>query len=440
MRCRLIPRVLGAGLAAGCLLTTSASAQQAMPAYGRLTVYFTSGNVKDTTSEGTDTSFQEVITSMTWRSAEAENGGPEFAFDGRGAAYPGMERDSRMSIYDGYVGYRTMGGRVGVRGGQMWINDLGGLGSLAGGLVEVRRQSTPTSNRLRVGAFSGVEPSTLDISYVPNVRKTGGYVAFEGGTARRQVIGYVNVRNKGLTERSVVTFLNYLPVGRNLFLYQSGEYDLQGVGGNGGRRLSYFLTNARVSAGSRIELQGTYHRGRSVDTRSLALDVLQGTPIATRRIEGLFYESLGGRVWVTVVPHVRLNAGYSSDRTNSNDARTRRYQLGGNAWNLRGFDAYLTRSSITGPSRTYAAWDASLGRNVGSRLYLSGDYSTNLSSVRMIDERGVFTLEHRPRTRRYAISALANLARHYSLLITVDRTEDGEMTDQRQLAGLTVRF
>jgi hypothetical protein len=265
-------------------------------------------------------------------------------------------------------------------------------------------------------------------------------VAFEGGTARRQVIGYVNVRNKGITERSVLTFLNFLPVGRKVFLYQSGEYDLAGVGGNGGARLSYFLTNARASAGPRVELQGTYHRGRSVDTRSLALDVLQGAPIATRRIEGLFYESVGGRVWVTVVPHLRLTAGYSSDRTNSDDARTRRYQLGGNAWNLRGFDAYVTRSSIAGASRTYSAWDASIGRNAGSRLYLSADYSTNLSSVRMIDDRGIFTIEHRPRTRRYGVSALANLARRYSLLVTLDRTVDGEITDQRQLAGLTVRF
>ena len=440
MRGRPPFRLLWAGVAGMCLFAPDAGGQQAMPAFGRLTVYVTSGSVTDSTAGDKTSTFQEVITSMTWRSPEADDGGYEFAFDGRGATYPGMDRQSRMSVYDGYVGYRTEGGRVGVRGGQMWLNDLGGLGALAGGLVEVRRQSRPSSNRIRFGAFSGVEPSTLDISYVPNVRKSGGYVAFEGGTARRQVIGYVNVRNKGLTERSVLTFTNFLPVGRKLYLYQAGEYDLVGVGGNGGRRLSYFLTNARASAGSRIDLQGAYHRGRSVDTRSLALDVLQGTPIATRRIEGLFYESVGGRVWVTLVPHVRVNAGYSSDRTNSEDARTRRYQLGGNMWNLRGFDVYVTRSSIAGAARTYAAWDASVGRNAGSRLYLSADYSTNLTSVRLVDDRGFFTLEHRPRTRRYAVSALTNLARRYSLLVTFDRTRDGEITDQRQLAGLTVRF
>jgi hypothetical protein len=141
-----------------------------------------------------------------------------------------------------------------------------------------------------------------------------------------------------------------------------------------------------------------------------------------------------------VVPHVRLNAGYSSDRTNSTDARTRRYQIGGNAWNLLGFDVYVTRSSISGTTRTYSAWDASVGRNITARLYLTGDFSTNLSSVRLIDDRGLFTLEHRPRTRRYELSALTNLTRHYSLLFTVDCTQDSEVTEQRFLGGLTVRF
>jgi hypothetical protein len=432
-------RMVGAVVVACGFLARSADAQQALPAYGRLSVYFTSGVTKDATARGEDVSLNEIITSMTFRSPEAKDGGPEFAFDGRGAAYPGAERKSRMSVYDGYVGFSTDGGRVLVRGGQMWLNEMGGLGSVAGGLVEVRRQ-VATGTRMRVGAFTGVEPSTMEIAYVPNVRKFGGYVVFDGGTARRQVLGYVTVRNQSITERSVVTFTNFLPVGRKLFLYQAGEYDLVGVAGNGGGRLSYFLTNARASAGSRIELQGTYHRGRSVDTRSLALDVLQGAAVSTQRVEGLFYESVGGRVWVTVAPHVRVNAAYSSDRTNSSDARTHRYQFGGNAWNLRGFDVYITRSSIAGMTRTYSAWDASVGRNIGARLYITGDYSTNLSSVRLIDDRGLFTLEHRPRTRRYEISTLANLTRHYSLLFTSDLTQDSEVTEQRFLAGLTVRF
>jgi hypothetical protein len=426
------------------LLSPPAAAQQALPAWGRISIYFTSGATTDLASgaEGESRQFQEVTTSISWRSADAVDGGAEYAFDGRGAAYPGTSRESRMSVYDGYVGYRTAGGRVGMRAGQMWINDLGGLGSMAGLLVEGRRKIAEKGGVLRVGAFGGLEPSPLDIEYVAGVRKAGGYVAFEAGSTRRHVLGYVNVRNSGLTERSVLTTTNYLSAGRKFSLYQAGEYDLVGVGGHGARRLSYFLTNGRIAASSRVEVQGSYHRGRSIDTRSLALDVLQGAPISSRRAEGLLFESVGGRVWVTVAPRVRVTGGYSRDRTNSFDDHSDRYQAGANAWNVAGsgVDFNLTRSSISGPARSYSAWDVSVGRSIGSRLYLTGDYSTNLSRVRLADDLGGFTIEHRPRTQRYSLSSLVNLTRHYSLLLTADRTGDGDLREHRELAGLTIRF
>ena len=426
------------------LLSAPALAQQALPAWGRISIYFTSGGATDRSRAADEESrrFQEVTTSISWRSAEAVDGGAEYAFDGRGAAYPGTERESRMSIYDGYVGYRTAGGRMGVRAGQMWINDLGGLGSMAGFLVEGRRKTGEKSGVLRVGAFGGLEPAPLDIEYVTGVRKAGGYVAFDSGSTRRHVVGYVSVRNSGLTERSVLTTTNFLSAGRRFSLYQAGEYDLVGVGGHGSRRLAYFLANGRVAASSRIEFQGNYHRGRSIDTRSLALDVLQGVPISNRRAEGLLFESVGGRVWVTVAPRVRVTGGYSRDRTNSFDDHSNRYNAGANAWNIAGsgVDFNLTRSSISGPTRSYAAWDVSVGRSIGSRVYLTGDYSTNLSRVRLTDDLGGFTIEPRPRTRRYSVSSLVNLTRHYSLLLTADRTDDGDFREHRELAGLTVRF
>lgn len=433
-------RISAVALALWCVFAPPSAAQQALPAYGRVSINFMTGGTKDVANGTEAVSFQQIISSFTYRTPEPQEDGVEFAFDARGANYPGGVRQNRLSVYDGFVGVRLGGGQVLVRGGQMWITDIGGLGSVAGGLLEVRRQLSPGGTRIRFAAFTGLEPSTLDIDYVAGVRKFGGYVAFDSGTARRQVVGYVNIQNHGLTERSVLTFTNFLPVAQKLFVYQAGEYDLAGIAGNGGGRLSYFLTNATANINPRVELQGTYHRGRSVDTRSLAFDMLAGTPIATSRVEGLFYESIGGRIWVTVVPHVRANAGYSHDRTNSQDAQSRRYQLGVNAWNLRGFDLYVNRSSITGTARAYSTWDASLGRNVGSRLYLTGDYSTNLSSIRLFDDRGIFTIEHRPRTRRYGLSALSNFSRRYSVLCTIDRTDDGQIRDQRMLVGLTIRF
>lgn len=422
-----------------------ALAQQAMPAWGRISVYVTTGGLRDLRPEAAgeaETSFREVITSVGWRSAEAVDGGTEFAFEGRGATYPGSPRANRMSVYDGYVGYRASGGRIGVRGGQMWINDLGGLGSVAGLLVETRHRREEGSGLLRVGVFGGLEPAPLDLEYTPGVRKAGGYVAYESGTARRHVVGYVNVRNSGLTERSVVTTTNYFTARKKLYVYQAAEYDLVGVSGQGSRRLSYWLTNARVSAGPRVELQGNYHRGRSIDTRALALDVLHGAPISAQRLEGLLFESVGGRAWVTVAPRVRVTAGYSRDKTNSRDEHSDRTNVGAHAWNLAGsgVDVNVTRSAISGTARTYSAWDISVGRPLGSRLYLTGDYSTNLSSVRLADDLGGFTIEHRPRTRRYSLSGLVNLTRHYSLLATVDRTDDGDLREHRELVGLTVRF
>ena len=391
--------------------------------------------------EREDVTIREFTSSFTWRSRDAEDGGAEFALDARGAAYPNSERRNRASVYDGYVGYRLMGGALGIRGGQMWINDLGGLGSVAGGLVEVRRKAPFSFGRLRVGAFGGLEPSVLELDYVPDVRKAGGYLAIESGM-RRHVLGYVNVRNSGVTERSVISATNFVPLRRKFFAYQALEYDLQGVGGNGDARLSYFMTNARYQLNRFVEVQGNYHRGRSVDTRRLALDVLQGRAISTERVRGLLFETVGGRLWFTVVPGVRFNAGYSRDRTDREADRTNRYQFGANALNIAGsgVDFTFSRASYDAPTRSYTAWDVSAGRPIGSRVYLTGDFTTNLSTVRFTGTAGDLLVEHRPRTRRFSVSALTNLNRTYSILVSADRTDDGDFEEHRELVGLTIRF
>jgi hypothetical protein len=196
-----------------------------------------------------------------------------------------------------------------------------------------------------------------------------------------------------------------LPLGRKVHVYQASEYDLTGVGGNGSARLSYWLSNARVTPTSRLEFQANYQRGRSVDARSLALDLLQGVAVSSEGVRGLLFESVGGRAWFTVLPRVRVTGGCSRDRTNRSEGGNNRYDFGASAWNIAGMDFYLTRSAING-DRTCAAWDASVGRTVGSRLYVTGEFSTDLSSVRLADEGGGFIIEHRPRTRRYGVSTL----------------------------------
>ena len=49
-----------------------------------------------------------------------------------------------MSLYDGFVGARLGSrGQFRVRGGHMWLPDLGTAGALAGGLVGVSQRACP---------------------------------------------------------------------------------------------------------------------------------------------------------------------------------------------------------------------------------------------------------------------------------------------------------
>ena len=54
-----------------------------------------------------------------------------------------------------------------------------------------------------------------------------------------------------MTERSVVSLLNFVPIGQSFFLYQASQYDLSGSAGNGKGRLTYFLTNVRQKPSAR---------------------------------------------------------------------------------------------------------------------------------------------------------------------------------------------
>ncbi len=57
-----------------------------------------------------------------------------------------------------------------------------------------------------------------------------------------------------------------------------------------------------------------------------------------------------------------------------------------------------------GASGSYDAWYASVGRSLGRRIYLTGDYSSSLSIYHFTSTTG-FLLETRPLTRRFACRA-----------------------------------
>lgn len=390
------------------------------------------------------TNFGEFTTSVTYQlPPDLTDNGLEYGLDARESGYTGTTRPRRVSIYEGFVGARLANGAVRARVGHLWLTDLGALGSIAGGLFEYKQpqKADAAAGRIRVGAFGGLEPNVYDTGYASDVRKLGGYVAYDGDRARRHVLGYVNIRNAAMTERSVLSTTNFVPVKRVFFLYQAAEYDLQAPGGQGKAGLTYFFSNARVSPTSRVDLQGTYNRGRSVDTRGLVQDILSGRPLTQSMVDGLMYETIGGRATVEVVRRVRVYGGYSQDKTNRDDAPTGRLTIGGYAGNVMnsGFDISASDATRDGNGRRYHARYLSVGRQVGRALYLSGDYSTSLSVIQFSRSDGIL-IEQRPATRRVSGSGVIYVRRTTSVMFTVDRTVDDSSRDLRVLSGITYRF
>jgi hypothetical protein len=205
--------------------------------------------------------------------------------------------------------------------------------------------------------------------------------------------------------------------------------------------LTYLFANARYSATSRVELQATLNRGRSIDVRGIAEDLIAGRLVSSRSVDGLRYESIGGRATVEVVRRIRVYAGYARDRNNREDAATSRVLIGGYASDIgrTGFDLTASDSRIDRPGGGYHSSFLSVGRPIGRNVYVSGEYTTSLSVIRFSRSDGVM-VEMRPRTRQLGGTTTVTLGRTTSLLITAERTVDDTVVEFRALAGLTLRF
>jgi hypothetical protein len=128
--------------------TSRLDAQSTSP-WGRIS--FMAQSFSATESGHSVPGFSELILSATLASPARDEGGFEYRFDMRTAGYPQAgSRDARFSLYDGYVGQRFAGGTFGVRVGQMWLNDLGGLGSVG----ESRANSSGATWRVSRGSAS----------------------------------------------------------------------------------------------------------------------------------------------------------------------------------------------------------------------------------------------------------------------------------------------
>ena len=415
------------------------AAAQGSGAWGRVS-FFTSASQSTAEGSDEDRSLAEVVTTLTYHSAVSPDSMLEFGVDGRFAGYTVEERDPRVSLYEAWAGTRLLDGALRLRVGNLWLTELGGLGAVGGGLAEYGHDLG--HGRLRVAAFGGLEPTPYEAGYVSDVTRYGGYVAFDGRGALRSTLGYVLVRNGGLTERSVLSTTNYLPVGPRVFVYQAAEVDLQGPGSQGDGGLSYFFVNGRVRATQMVELQGVYHRGRSVDARTITQDQLNGRPVPPSVLEGLLFESWNGRVTLSLARGLRLYGGYGQDRSDETSDAVDRINVGGSASNLfgSGIDATVSLYRMDrGQPGSYDSWYASVGRSLGSRVYLTGDYTSSVSIVRFLDGDGIL-IESRPHTDRYSVTAIVNLTRAVSLLATGEHTADDSYDENRLLAGLTYRL
>jgi len=421
--------------------STPAPAPSSIPRWARVSFFVQAAST--TALDGSSSSFTEIVTNVAAQSVQHAGSGFEYGLDARFGAYPSADhRDPRTSVYDAYVAQRLMDGRVLVKAGQMWLNDLGGLGSVGGALVEYRQSADTTRLRWRAGGFGGVEPEIMDVGYVSGVSKFGGYFALDGNGAQRSVVGYVIVRNQALTERSVLSLTNYIPVRQSVFVYQAAEVDLAGPGGEGSGGLTYFFVNARVAPIKRADVQLTYHRGRSIDARSITDDLLNGRPVPSKTLDGFLFESIGARATVEVAKGIRVFAGYGQDKNDRDADAMDRLSFGVYTSDLfgTGVDVNVTDYRYQrGSASSYDSWYVSAGRSFGSRLYLSGEYTTSLSVLRYARDDG-FIVESRPQTDRFGVSANIYLSRTLSLLVVVDQTRDEQYRETRLLSGLSVRF
>ena len=429
MRRRLA--ILAALLASGA----PAAAQSALD-WGRISLF--GQIIRTNNADGTTgVAYNELNAAVTLHTPPRDSDGVEFSLDARGSEYPSVaNRDPRMTIYDAWVGGRIANGKAAVRLGQMYVNDLGALGGVGGVHLETK------TGKIRIGIFGGLEPKGYDVGYVPDVRKGGVYVAYDGELGWRDALGFVTIRNQGVTERNVLSTTNFLPFGREFFLYQAAEYDLTGPGGVGSGGLAYFFATARWAPVRSFEIQGLYQHGRSVDTRNITLDQIAGRPIDAKALDGFLFDSMGGRATVEIARGWRVWAGYYQDKNNRDDVAQNRWQFGLSTTNVlgSGFDVFISDNRTNRPSsNSYDAWYFSLGRSLGSKFYLTLDYSTSLSVLQLTDSGGL-TIVTKPTSRRFSLSGIWNMSRSFSILVTGEQLDDDASTQIRGLLGLTYRF
>ncbi len=105
-----------------------------------------------------------------------------------------------------------------------------------------------------------------------------------------------------------------------------------------------------------------------------------------------------------------------------------------------GLDLTASDNRYNQPSSgAYDSLYASIGRNLGPKVYLTLDYTTSLSTLSMTTADGLVVQSH-PHSKRYALSGVVNISRPFSLFMTAEQIRDDTSRQFRGLLGLTFRF
>jgi len=139
-------------LLASPLAAQSAAPEVPAPGWVRVSL-FRNASVNTPTDVGGSTTVTEIITTAAIQSPTYDGDGTEYGADLRVAGYPSSEgRANRVSLYDAYAARRMASGRLAVKVGQMWLNELGSVGGI---LVEGRQLKHTDGSRWRAGFFTG---------------------------------------------------------------------------------------------------------------------------------------------------------------------------------------------------------------------------------------------------------------------------------------------
>ena len=236
----------------------------------------------------------------------------------------------------------------------------------------------------------------------PDVQKFGGYVVFDGEGARRHSVGYVRVGHASV--RNGRCDHDEFPADRPEGLHVSGRRVRHPGPGRCGHKGLDLLATPTPGSLPTIDWSSrapTTAGGRSTCGAERRISC-SGRPINQVALDGLLYETLGGRATVKSFRGVRVYAGYSQDRNNRDtdadgsrrwSAATRRTSRGS------GVDVSASDSLMRRPTGSYHSRYVSVGRQFGRAVYVSGDYSSSLSLVRFSRSDGI-TVETKPHTTR----------------------------------------